>query len=93
MFEKKSLQKPNYLLNYIMPCLITTLTSSAIEKTTRKKANNKISNNKNFKAKTQYLNLKSPSNNVKMQSDKTITTQSYYFLTIQQMKTFHNETR
>ena len=50
------------------------------KKTTRKK--NKISKNKNFKAKTQYLNLKAPSINVKMPSDKTLTTQSYYFLTI-----------
>ena len=76
-----------------MPCPITTLTSSAIKKTTRKKTNNKISKNKNFKAKTQYLNLKAHSNDVKMQSETTLTTQSYYFLTIQQMKTFHNKTR
>ena len=76
-----------------MPCPITTITSSAIKKTTRKRTNNKISKHKNFKAKTQYLNLKAPSNNVRMQSDKTLTTQSYYFLTIQQMKIFHNETR
>ena len=59
----------------------------------KKKTNNKISQNKNFKATTQYLNLEAPSNNVKMQSDKTLTTQSYYFLTIQQKKTFHNGTR
>ena len=77
-----------------MPCKITTLTSSAIKKTTRtKKTNNKTSKNKNFKAKTQYLNLKAHNINVKMKSDKTLTTQSYYCLTIQQMKTFHNETR
>ena len=76
-----------------MPCPITILWSSALKKTTRKKTNNKISKNKHFKTKTQYLNLKAPSNNVKMQSDKTINAQSYYFLTIQQMKTFHNETR
>ena len=62
-------------------------------KRVRAKNTNKISKNKNFKAITQYLNLKAPSNNVKMQSDKTLTTQSYPFLTIQQMKTFHNETR
>ena len=54
-----------------MPCLITTLKRSAIKKTTRKN-NNKISKNKNFNAKTQYLNLKAPSNNVKMQSDETL---------------------
>ena len=76
-----------------MPCPITTLTSSTIKKTTRKKTNNKIGKNKNFKAKTQYLNLKASSNIVKMQSDKTLTTQNYNFLTKQQMKTFHNETR
>ena len=62
---------------------ITTLTSSAIKKTTIKTAINKIGKNKNFKAKTPYLNIEAPSNNVKMQSDKTLTTQSYYFLTIQ----------
>ena len=57
-----------------MPCPITTLTSFAIKKTTSKKTYNKISKNKNFKAKTYYLNLEAPSNNVKMQSDKTLTT-------------------
>ena len=62
-----------------MPCLITTLTKSAIKKTMRIKTNNKISKNKNFKAKTHYLNLKAPSNNVKMQSDKTLTTQTFFF--------------
>ena len=40
-----------------------------------KKTNNKISKNKNFTAKTEYQNLKAPSNNVKMQSDKALTTQ------------------
>ena len=59
-----------------MPCLITTLTRSAVKKITRKKTNNKISKNRNFKAKTQYLNLKEPSNDVKMQSDKTLTAQA-----------------
>ena len=76
-----------------MPFPIKTLTSSVIKKTTRKKTNNKISKNKNFKAKTQYLNLKAPINNVKIQSDRTLTTQRYYFLTMQPIKTFHNETR
>ena len=38
MFDfKKIVTKPNYHLNYIMPCLIKALTRSAIEKTTRKK--------------------------------------------------------
>ena len=53
-----------------MPCLITALTSSALKKTPRKK-DKKQSKNKSFMAKTQYLNLKALSNNVKMQSDKT----------------------
>ena len=75
-----------------MSCLITALTRSAIEKITRKKTNNKISENKNFKTETQYLNLKAPSKNVKMQSDKTLTTQIYFFLTTQRMDVFLNET-
>ena len=62
-----------------MPCLITAPTRSAVKETTRKKSNNKISKNKNFTAKTEYQNLKAPSNNVKMQSDKTLTTQIYFF--------------
>ena len=36
---------------------------------------NKIGKNYNFTAKTQYLNTKAPSNNVKMQSDKTLAAQ------------------
>ena len=43
-------------------------------------------------AKTEYLNLKAPSNNAKVQSGKTLTTQIYFFLTIQQMGSFVNET-
>ena len=39
------------------------------EKDYEKKTNNKINKNKNSTAKTQYLNLKAPSNNVKMQSE------------------------
>ena len=78
-----------------MPILITTLARSAIKKRLReKKTKNKISKkNKNFKAKNQYLNLKAPSNNVKMQSDKTLTTQTNFFLTKQQMEIFLNEIR
>ena len=52
------------------------------KKTTRKKTNNNINKNKKFKAKT--LNLKAPSNNVKMQSDKTLTIQTNFFLFTQQ---------
>ena len=64
-------------------------TRSAITKTTKKtnNNNNKKSKNKNFTAKTQYLNLKAPSNNVKLQK-KTLTTQIYFFLTTRQMRFF-----
>ena len=41
----------------------------------------------------EYLNLKAPSNIVKVQSGKTLTTQVYFFLTMQQMKIFFIETR
>ena len=67
-----------------MPCLITT--RSASKKITRKNNN---SNNKKekqkFYGKNSYPNLKAPSDNVKLQSDKTLTTQ--------QMGLFLNETR
>ena len=76
-----------------MPCLITEPTRSADKETARKKNKQKISKNKNFAAKTEYQNLKAPSNNLKMQSDKTLTTQIYFFLTIQQMEMFLNENR
>ena len=65
-----------------MPCLITT--RAAIENKTRQN-NNKKGKNENFTAKTQYLKLKAPSNNVQLQSDKTLTTQIYFFLTTQHM--------
>ena len=58
-----------------MPFLITALTRSTNKKTTRKTANNKICKNKIFTAETEYVILKAPSNNVKMQSDKTLTPQ------------------
>ena len=53
--------------------------TSDIKQTTRQK---KISENKNFTAKTENLNLNAHSNNVKMQSDKTLTTQIYFLLTV-----------
>ena len=57
-----------------MPCLITAPTRSDIKETARqKKTNNKT--NKNFTAKSDYLNQKAPSSNIKMQSDMSITTQ------------------
>ena len=78
-----------------MRCLITALTRSAIKKNYEKndKQQNKQKQKKNFTAKTHYLNLKASSNNVKMRSDKTLTTQIYIFLTMQQMDVFLNETR
>ena len=76
-----------------MPCFIKAPIRSDIKKTTRQKKNNqKISKNKNFTAKTEYVNLEAHSNNVKMQSDKTLTTQNYFPLTIQRMERFLNET-
>ena len=38
-----------------MPCFNKALMRSAIKKTTRKKTNKKISKNKHFTAKTQFL--------------------------------------
>ena len=58
-----------------MPCLTTVPTRSAAKETTRKK-NNKTS--KNFTAKTNYQNLKAPSNNLKRQSDNTLTTKTTF---------------
>ena len=62
-----------------MQCLITALTRSFIEKTKKKKTNK--SKNKNFTAKTKYLNMNATSNNYTADQ------------TIQQMAIFHNETR
>ena len=66
-----------------MPCLIETPMTSDIKQSTRQKTNNKISKNKNFTAKTENLNLKAHSN--KIQSDKTLTTQTYFLLTVDGM--------
>ena len=75
-----------------MPSLIRT--QSAMIKTTRKETTTtKISKTKNFTAKTQHLKLKAPSNNVRLLSDETLTTQIYFFLTTQQIRVFLNETR
>ena len=76
-----------------MLCLFPVLTRSVIEKIREKKTNNKTSKNKNFAAKTKYLNLNAPSNNAQMQSDKNLTTQIGFVHTIQQMENFLNETR
>ena len=59
------------------------------KKQQQKKQNQKLIG----RAKTQYLNLKAPCNNVKLQSDKTFTTQIYIFLTKNQMGFFVSETR
>ena len=58
-----------------------------------KKTTNEVSKSDNFTAKTEYLKLKAPINNFKIYSDKTLATQIYFFLTIQQMEIFPNETR
>ena len=71
-----------------MPCLITM--RSALKRLREK--NNK-SKNKNFTAKTQYLNLKATSDNVNLQSNKTLTTQILFFLTTHQMGFSLNATR
>ena len=77
-----------------MPCLITAPRRSDIKETTRqRKTNNKISKNKNFSAKIEYLKLKAPSSDVKTHSNTKLTTQNYFLLTMQQMESFLNETR
>ena len=54
-----------------MLCLITAPMRSDLKETTRQKKTTK----KLAKTKTEHLNLKAHTNNVKMQSDKTLTTQ------------------
>ena len=49
---------------------------SNIKETTKQKTTKQKSKNENFTAKTEYINLKAHSNNVKMQSDKNLTTQT-----------------
>ena len=78
-------------MNCIMPSLITAQRDPPLKRLRKK--NNKISKNNNFTAKTEYQNLKAPSNNDKMQPDKTLTTQIYFFLTIQQMEIFISKTK
>ena len=68
-----------------MPYLTTALTRSALKTHREKKQTIKRAKIKNFTAKTQYINLKAPSNNVKMQSDKTLTKTIYFFQTTQRM--------
>ena len=75
-----------------MPFLITAPIRSDTKETTRQKNNQKISKNKKFTEKNEYLNLKAHSNNVEMQSNKTSTTPIYFLLTIQRMESFLDET-
>ena len=65
---------------------------SAIKNATRKKKKQK-NQNKNFTAKTHYLNSEAPFNNVKMQSDKTLATQIHSCVTTQQIGFFLNGTK
>ena len=74
-----------------MPCLIST--KSAIKKITRKKQQQQQKQKQKFHGKNSYLNLKAPSINVNLQSDKTLTTQMYFLLTTQQIGLFLNEIR
>ena len=60
-----------------MSCLITALTRSFIEKTTKKNKQQK-KQKQNFTAKTKYLNLNAPSDNAKMQSYKILFLQIYF---------------
>ena len=76
-----------------MPYIITAPKISAISETTKK---NKQQNKQEQKiaVRTEYPKLKTPSNNFKMQSDKTLTTQFQIFLNskiiILQTKKFQN---
>ena len=65
-----------------MPCLITT--RFAIKKITRQKKQHPKKAKTKTSRHSSYLILKARSNNVKLQSDKTLTTQIYFFLTKQQ---------
>ena len=52
-----------------MPCLTTAPTISDLGKTTRKKNKKQNKQKQNSTAKIQFLNLKAPRDNVKIQSD------------------------
>ena len=80
-----------------MSCLITALTRShTIKKTTGEKINYKLGKRKKktlFTAKIHHLNLKTPSNNVKIQSEKNLTTKIYFFVDTKEMRLYIKETR
>ena len=46
-----------------------------------------------FAAKLKHLNIKAPSNNVKIQSDENLTTQVYLIVTTKHMSLYINETK
>ena len=75
-------------MNYKMPCLITALKKSAITKTTgcKKKRTTKQQNNHHKKSTSKL------SNNVKIQPDKNLTTQFYFFVTTKQLRIHIKET-
>ena len=68
-------------MNNIMPCLITALTGSHTINRTMEEKNEQQNKQNIFTAKLQHLNLKAPSNNVKTQSQETLTTDGtlYYW--------------
>ena len=80
-----------------MPFLITALTRSAtLNKTTgeKYKQQNKQNEKKTyFTAKLKHLNLKAPSNNVKIQSEENLSTQVYFFVTTKHTGLYINETK
>ena len=75
-----------------MPCLITALTRSFIEKIAKKNKQQK-KQKQNFHGKNKYKNLNAPNNNAKMQSSKTSMSKIYFVHIIQQMAIFLNEIR
>ena len=78
-------------MNYTMTCLIAALTRSAFKNSLKTKTTTSELN-ENFTAETQYLYIKAPSNNVKMQSDYTLTNKMFSFLATQQTGFFLNQT-
>ena len=77
-----------------MPCLITALSRSTIKKTTREKhkQQNRQKVKTFFTAKIQHLYLKAHSNNIKINSDQTLTHKFNFLVTTQQIGFYVNET-
>ena len=61
-------------MNYVMPCLITAFKRSATNKSARTKLKKQA-----ITAKDSISKFKTPRNNVKMQSDKALSTQILLF--------------